>query len=425
VHGAWLGGPNSCPSLARPSTQLPCQAQHLCMHKINSSATHPAKVHARPYLDAPQVPGSQLSQLDLSGHQLSWDNFFGASPEKRSRTRSRNADTARDDGDSCNDSTHACLLRGKHNMSLQMPARRLAHHAAAMPALRARTAPSTPAAVSCLVPYAHQQRRSISWLNWGLSGKKKNALSKEIDKVNEQDYQKKVADRMQNRTAGDSVFDEEIKELETATPQADSSGAVAGQGGFSRAREHMARALDPDPRWRVRWQRRKVMQMVRSGGKLTKEQRIRMSEKEITLKSESLPTSTKKLMFLTRQIAGKTVDDAITQMRYSKKKPAPDVMHVLKEARDRAIVSRGMNLGQVNGQLFDRPRKIQTKDGRWLEVADPTSLYVAQAWVGKGPPRGARMQYHARGRMSRMLKPTARKYCFDLLCQRCLGPSRY
>lgn len=291
-------------------------------------------------------------------------------------------------------------------MSLHLPARRLAHHAAAMPTLRVRT----PRAASCLVPYAQQQQRSVSWFNWGLSGKKKNALSKELDKVNEEDAQRKVSERMQNRTAGDSVFDEEIKELETATPKTDAEAAAAGQAGPSRAREHMARALDPDPRWRVRWQRRKVMQMVRSGGKLTKEQRIRMSEKELTLKSEDLPTSTKKLMFLTRQIAGKTVDDAITQMRYSKKKPASEVMYLLKEARDRAIVSRGMGLGKVNGQLLSRPRKIQAKDGRWVEVTDPTSLYVSQAWVGKGPPRGVRIQYHARARMSKMVKPTARKW---------------
>lgn len=216
---------------------------------------------------------------------------------------------------------------------------------------------------------------------------------------------------MADRTAGESVFDEEIKKAEEAAPKREGGDAASmGQGGLSRAKEHMARALDPDPRWRVRWQRKKVMQMVRNGGKMTKEQQIKLTEKEVTQKSENLNTSTKKLMFLTRQIAGKTLDDALTQMRYSKKKTAPEVAYVLKEARDRAIVSRGMGLGQVNGESSEKLRKIQTKDGKWIEVADPTALYIDQVWVGKGQPRGVRIQYHARGRMSRMTKPSARKY---------------
>lgn len=231
-------------------------------------------------------------------------------------------------------------------------------------------------------------------------------MTKELDR---RESRKRIFDKMTNRTAGESVFDEEIKGVEETTPE--QTGDIHhGHGAISYAKEHVARALDPHPRWRVRWQRRKVMQMVRNGGKMTKEQRIAATEKEVTQKSESLDTSTKKLMFLTRQIAGKTVDDAITQMRYSKKKTAPDIIYALKEARDRAIVSRGMGLGQVNGEILDKPSKIQTKDGKWLEVNDPTRLYVDQAWVGKGEPRGMRIQYHARGRMSQMVKPTAREF---------------
>lgn len=214
---------------------------------------------------------------------------------------------------------------------------------------------------------------------------------------------------MADRTAGESVFDEEIKKVDETSKATPTEGAAAAYSGPSRAKEHMARALDPDPRWRIRWQRKKVMQMVRSGGKVTKEQHIKMTEKEITQKSENLNTSTKKLMFLSRQIQGKTLDEALTQMRYSKKKTASEVSYVLKEARDRAIVSRGMGLGQVNGEVLDKPRQIQDKEGKWLEVSDPTRLYIDQAWVGKGPPRGMRIQYHARGRMSRMMKPSARK----------------
>ncbi|KAI1850273.1 hypothetical protein JX266_004131 [Neoarthrinium moseri] len=285
-------------------------------------------------------------------------------------------------------------------MSLNLPARRLVQTArSTTPSLHLRY----------LLPYT--QQRSISWFNWGKSSNKQSPLTKELDK---RDQQKKIFDKMQNRTAGESVFDEEIKQSDAAAAAAaaDSAskpelGAGRDVGGLSKAKEHMARALDPDPRWRIRWQRRKVMQMVRSGGRMTKEQRIRLTEKELTLKSENLNTSYKKLMFLTRQISGKTLDDALTQMRYSKKKTAPEIIYLLKEARDRAVVSRGMGLGKVNGDTLDKTRKIQTKDGKWIEVRDPTSLYVDQAWVGIGQDRGLRIQYHARGRMSKMVKPSA------------------
>ncbi|KAK8044556.1 MRPL22 mitochondrial ribosomal large subunit [Apiospora rasikravindrae] len=182
----------------------------------------------------------------------------------------------------------------------------------------------------------------------------------------------------------------------------------AGMAGYelSDVREHKMRALDPDPRWRVRWQRRQVMQMVRGGKKLTKEQKIKLAEKDLTYQSENMETSTKKLVHLARQIAGKPIDEAITQMRYTKKKTGKMLVYYLEEARDRAIVARGMGLGKANGQTFAEPKQIQTKDGKWMEVSDPTQLYVDQAWVGKGPWRGYRIQYHARGRSSGMWHPS-------------------
>ncbi|OTB14964.1 hypothetical protein K445DRAFT_318342 [Daldinia sp. EC12] len=214
------------------------------------------------------------------------------------------------------------------------------------------------------------------------------------------------------RTKGASIFDEEIKESENAqkeeAPAAPQDKQVPRLGAGTKVKEHMERAENPDPRWRVRYLKKKVMQMVRDSDKpLTREQRIRLTEKEHTSASESLPTSTKKLMFLSRQIAGKTVDDAITQMRFSKKKMAREVRYQLEEARDSAIAAHGMGLGAVQGKTLEKPRKIQTKDGHWMEVADPTTLYVDQSWVTKGPYRGLRIQYHARSRMSRMWRPTA------------------
>jgi ribosomal protein L22 len=47
------------------------------------------------------------------------------------------------------------------------------------------------------------------------------------------------------------------------------------------------------------------------------------------------------------QIAGKTVEEALVQLRFSKKKVARDVWKGLKMARDEAIVARGMGLGKV------------------------------------------------------------------------------
>jgi ribosomal protein L22 len=165
----------------------------------------------------------------------------------------------------------------------------------------------------------------------------------------------------------------------------------------------------------VRWQRRKVLQMVRTGGRLTRAQRIAADERECRHRSHDMETSTKKLVHVARQVAGKTVEDALVQMRFSKKKTAKDVIWALEEARDKAVVSHGMGLGGASAAAgdvhADQPpaRRIQTRPGHWIEVADPTRLYVAQSWVGKGAHRGNRIQYHARGRMSLMRRHSARK----------------
>ncbi|KAI1500333.1 ribosomal protein L22/L17 [Biscogniauxia marginata] len=214
---------------------------------------------------------------------------------------------------------------------------------------------------------------------------------------------------MFDRTSGSSIFDEEIKDPEQKAGKRRDVRTATADGismGYSKMKEHMERALDPDPRWRIRYQKKKVMQMVRANGQLTKEERIRRSEKECTNKSPNLATSTKKLVKLSHQIVGKTVEDAITQMRFSKKKMAREVEWQLEEARDTAIARQGMGLGVPNGEVLKTPKRILTKDDKWIEVQDPTRLYVDQAWVGKGPYRGARIQYHARGRMSLMWRPS-------------------
>lgn len=182
--------------------------------------------------------------------------------------------------------------------------------------------------------------------------------------------------------------------------------------------EATAWRLDPDPRARIRWERKKVIQMVRRRTAAEepseysrRTERIATSERQLTHKSPWLETSVKKLMLLARQIEGKTLEDALVQMQYSKKKMAAEVKFHLEEARDLAIVSRGMGLGNINGSTTT-PTKIMTKDGATLKVNDPTGLYVAEAWVNKGPPRHKRIKYRGRGGLSLLVSPSTSKFFF-------------
>jgi ribosomal protein L22 len=169
----------------------------------------------------------------------------------------------------------------------------------------------------------------------------------------------------------------------------------------------MAAALDPDPRARKRWERKMVIRDIHKRGRLTRAQILKREERVLLSKSHDFRTSVKKLSPLARQIAGKTVEDAIIQMRFSKKKAAKEVKEHLEHAKNEAIVRRGMGLGMVEGGEFS-PRKIQVKDGRTVKVVDPTRLYVDQAWVGKGL-YGKSLDYRARGRTYLMKNPTTSK----------------
>jgi ribosomal protein L22 len=291
-------------------------------------------------------------------------------------------------------------------MSLHLPARRAANATCA-----SITKPSTQ--LQYLLPRTQRRNAWFSGFGWGKKGSSDEASSPLTKELARRDKERKVAERLASRTQGSTIFDEEIKASEDQTPSkpggrpAQSLGPQDGPVSYSRMKEHMERALDPDPRWRVRYQRKKIMQMVRADGKLSKEEQIKLVEKEVTSDSPPLPTSTKKLVHLSHQIVGKTVEEAIVQMRFSKKRMAREVKYQLEEARDTAIVSRGMGLGVKSGKV---PAKqvIKTKDGKKLQVQDPTRLYVDQSWVTKGPFRGVRIQYHARGRMSQMWRPTTR-----------------
>lgn len=218
----------------------------------------------------------------------------------------------------------------------------------------------------------------------------------------------KVRERFQQQQKpqlSSSIFEEEV----------DEAVADSGRGGKAPASvtlktpETTAWRLDPDPRSRIRWERKKVIQMVRRNGRVSRSERIAQTEKELSHKSPFLETSVKKLVPLARQIQGKTLEDALVQMTFSKKKMAREVKHQLEEARDLAIVTRGMGLGNA-GQKTDKratkPVKIQTRDGNGFTVDDPTRLYVAQAWVGKGPWRSKSLDYKGRGRFGIIQSPS-------------------
>lgn len=178
--------------------------------------------------------------------------------------------------------------------------------------------------------------------------------------------------------------------------------------GASLVREHLARGADPDPRSRVRWERKMVIRQISRGtdafSKEPREEKIMRTERVVTSKSPFLATSVKKLVHLARQVQGKTVEEALTQMRYSKKKMAKEVKVQLEMARDVAIAERGMGLGK--GKEGGKEVEIRTKDGKFVKVDDPTRMYVSEAWVGRGPWRGRRLYFMGRGRVSVHMKPS-------------------
>ena len=216
----------------------------------------------------------------------------------------------------------------------------------------------------------------------------------------------KVRERMSQSAAkpklSSSIFEDEV----AATEESEQLGVKEARNQQVIRPGHLAPTQDPDPRSRVRWERKAVMRMVRRNGRESRREIIRRTEREMRFRSPFLPTSVKKLMHISRQVAGKNVDDALVQMRYSKKKMSREVGHFLGVARDRAVVEHGMGLGKPNGEILEKPRKIKDSEGNWMVVSDPTRIYIAQAWVGRGPWRGQRLVHLGRGRKSVHMKPS-------------------
>lgn len=244
----------------------------------------------------------------------------------------------------------------------------------------------------------------------------------------------KMRERMTStRLESQSIFDDELK----ASGDGGGDGAGAGRGpvdatgtgrnasgsretvmGASLIRSHMRHAIDPDPQNRMRWERRMVARQVArkldARGRETRDERIRRTERQATSRSDWLATSTKKLVHLAHQISGKTLEEARTQMKFSKKKFAREVLYELELARDRAVVERGMGLGKAAGEFVPGTTEKRTvkdfRHGKFVEIDDPSRIYVSEAWVNRGPWRGKKPNYRARGRVDLIQMPQASKF---------------
>ncbi|KAH7629580.1 ribosomal protein L22/L17 [Sordaria sp. MPI-SDFR-AT-0083] len=334
-------------------------------------------------------------------------------------------------------------------MSLNVPSRRLLKSAA------------SPSSANALVPalqslsIANTTTRSIhttpsqqwSLFGWGKQkmeerNKAKEELKQtEAARTSKRPTQEEIVARVRGRLEGDSIFADTTPSSEAADHLAAEQGkhkdwalakaekklaaAHGGKGkveettatGISLIKDHMVRAVDPDPRSRVRWERKMVIRKLQRGtdpwSVEPKTERIARTERKLVFKTNLLPTSVKKLVHLSRQIRGKTVSEALVQMQFSKKKMAKEVKTELLRAEAQAIVMRGMGLGKAaaatkkkDAAEAQEPVKIQTKDGKHMEIRDPTRIYVAETFVNKGPIRGAEIDYRARGRVFKMDKPT-------------------
>ncbi|PYH48984.1 mitochondrial 54S ribosomal protein uL22m [Aspergillus saccharolyticus JOP 1030-1] len=195
------------------------------------------------------------------------------------------------------------------------------------------------------------------------------------------------------------------KATDGEAPTEEERAAAAAERTFAvdkRNRATMQAVLDPKPNTRLRWEKKMVIREVRRRGRLTRTEQIMRTEREQLAKSHFFKTSIKKLGPLARQIAGKNIDEAILQMRFSKKKAAKEVLEHLKHAKNLAVVRSGMGLGAVPPKEGEevapkpKPVTITLKDGSKKTITDPTSIYIDQAWVNRGP-YGYEADHRARG----------------------------
>jgi ribosomal protein L22 len=205
-------------------------------------------------------------------------------------------------------------------------------------------------------------------------------------------------------------------------------------------RKLLSMNLDPDVKARRHLERKLVISGVKRHGRMTKAAKLLRTERQSLYKSHFLPTSTKKLQKVVNQIAGKTVSEALVQLRFSPKRVARDVIKGLEIAQNEAIAARGMGLAgeetalrRWNGQRaatdagkakdswnyklsekdgkagaeklkapYHKEQMIELKHGGKKLVRDPSEIYIDQAWVGPGES-WASPEFRARGAIN-MLK---------------------
>lgn len=187
------------------------------------------------------------------------------------------------------------------------------------------------------------------------------AAKQRADELFAQQQEKMKQGPVQGGLAKGNIFEEEQiggRDIETAGEEDD--GIIREDLDISkRSPSNMAMRLDPKPNARARWTRMMVIRDVRKRGRLTKVMRIARTERSHLSKSRFLATSIKKLAPLARQIAGKTLDEAILQMRFSSKKAAQEVRQHLIQARNEAIVQAGMGLPDPDTVENTDAKKVQ------------------------------------------------------------------
>lgn len=172
-----------------------------------------------------------------------------------------------------------------------------------------------------------------------------------------------------------------------------------------RNRDQMQLALNPNPKAQLRWEKKMVTREIRKRGRVPRAVQIKRTERESLSKSHWFKTSVKKLGPLARQIAGKNIDEAIVQMRFSKKKAAQDILGHLEHAKNVAMVRAGMGLPAAESKPeSNKPLTVTLKSGERKKIDDPTSIYIQEAWVNRGP-YGFGMDHRARGQINRLRPP--------------------
>ena len=219
-------------------------------------------------------------------------------------------------------------------------------------------------------------------------------------------------EKREGTLSADSIFAEDdkapkrkpakrpVKPGESA-PTAEAGKQIGDYTVDGRDWDTMRTVLDPDPQKRRQWEREMIAQEIRRRGRISPAVQIMRTERESLSKSHWFKTSIKKLSPLARQIAGKNIDEAILQMRFSKKKAAKDVLEHLKHAKNVAIVRNG--LGSMPEQRQE-PVTAILKSGERVKISDPSAIYIAQAWVNRGP-YGVEPDHRAYGRIFKMRPP--------------------